>query len=360
MRLTKLEYVWLDGNDKVGLRSKSRNVNIKSENPQTPPTIDNIIEHAPEWSFDGSSTSQAETKLSDLILKPVKIFPNPFAGQNPHNAAFIVLCEVYDLEGNPHASNTRAILRESYSNNKNSHNTIFSAEQEFVFWNPKENWPADWGDNGDLPEPQGSYYCGVGAGLTPLRYVIEQHAHACTQMGLYYEGNNAEVMKSQWEYQIGPLDAIDAADSLWVSRYVLQRLAENRGVAINYDPKPIEGDWNGSGCHINFSTNDMRNGDMEHIESVCEKLGESHETMMSSNVYGIDNDKRLTGNHETSSIDTFSFGVSDRSASVRIPPTTVVNGGSGYIEDRRPAANMDPYLAYASLLDVLAPEDENA
>ena len=193
MRLTKLEYVWLDGNDKVGLRSKSRNVNIKSDNPQAPPTIDNIIEHAPDWSFDGSSTSQAETKLSDLILKPVKIFPNPFAGQNPNNAAFIVLCEVYDLEGNPHASNTRAILRESYSNNKNSHNTIFSAEQEFVFWNPKENWPADWGDNGDLPEPQGSRGaalswqsgCGEEEGIRGhLPRVPDQKRHQCARREL--------------------------------------------------------------------------------------------------------------------------------------------------------------------------------
>ena len=358
MRLVKLDYIWLDGNKAVGIRSKSRNVNIPTDNPQIPPSIDDIIEHAPEWSFDGSSTNQAVTESSDLVLKPVKVYKNPFVAPNSQIPAFLVLCEVYDLEGNPHETNNRSTLRDAFANNKDSHNTIFSVEQEYVLWNPKENWPAEWGDHGNEVAPQGNYYCGVGGDLAPLRFVVEQHAQACVQTGLFYEGSNAEVMMSQWEYQLGPMDAIDAADSLWISRYVLQRIAESRGIGVNYDPKPVEGDWNGSGAHINFSTAAMRNGDMENITSVCEKLAEGHKELMSGNVYGVGNEKRLTGKHETSSIEDFSYGVSDRSASIRIPPVTVKNDGAGYLEDRRPAANMDPYLAYAAILNTIKVEED--
>ena len=359
MRQVKLEYVWLDGCEPVGIRSKTRNVNIPSENPQIPPTIDNIIEHAPEWSYDGSSTNQAVTENSDLSLKPVKVFKNPFVPPQSPIPSFIVLCEVYDMDGNPHATNNRAILRDAFSNNKESDKTIFSVEQEYVLWNPKENWPAEWGEHGEYPAPQGDYYCGVGGDLSPLRFVVEQHAQACSQIGLYYEGNNAEVMKSQWEYQLGPMDAIDAADSLWISRYILQRVAESRGIGINYDPKPVEGDWNGSGAHINFSTHSMRSGDMDLMNTICEKLADGHGELMSSSDYGVGNERRLTGKHETSSIEDFSYGVSDRSASIRIPPVTVKNDGAGYLEDRRPAANMDPYLAYAAILNTIKVE-ENA
>ena len=165
-------------------------------------------------------------------------------------------------------------------------------------------------------------------------------------------------MLSQWEYQLGPMDAIDAADSLWISRYILQRVAESRGIGVNYDPKPVEGDWNGSGAHINFSTDDMRNGDMSHMYTVCERLSEGHAELMSSGAYGVGNERRLTGKHETSSIEEFSYGVSDRSASIRIPPVTVKNDGAGYLEDRRPSANMDPYLAYAAILNTIKVEED--
>ena len=60
-------------------------------------------------------------------------------------------------------------------------------------------------------------------------------------------------------------------------------------------------------------------------------------------IYGADNDQRLTGKHETQSIKKFSYGISDRGASIRIPIFTVNNEWCGYLEDRRPAANADPY-----------------
>ena len=329
--LVKLEYVWLDGYKTPNLRSKVKYMML----PEV--TLDTV----PEWGFDGSSTMQAEGDNSDCILKPVKIY-----------GGTIVLCEVMNPDGTPHKSNTRAKLREVVNEELDM---WFGIEQEYVFMNPETKRPFGWPETG-FPDPQGRYYCGVGGDVVRLRPIVDEHASVCLNMGIPISGTNAEVMLSQWEYQVGTAGPIDVCDDLWVARYLLEIIAEAAGVGVSLAPKPIEGDWNGSGAHINFSTKKLREeGGKRYITNIIKLLMDSHEEHIKE--YGLDNDKRLTGEHETQHIDVFSSGDSDRGASIRIPPATAQTY-KGYLEDRRPAANVDPYRAVARLSKTICNVEE--
>jgi len=343
-QMTKFEYIWTDGSSSI--RSKTKYMVIDRSKIKSP---SDFISNIPEWSFDGSSTNQAKTENSDCILKPVKIVPNTTSMNR--FPSFIVLCEVLDSDGNAHETNTRSKLLDRVKETELD-DMWFSVEQEFTMMNPFNNKPIGWEEySNDTPPPQGDYYCGVGFGSVEGRELIEQHALACIGSGITIAGTNAEVMLSQWEYQTEPKPAIEAADDLIISRFLLQRIGERMNVAISYDPKPVDGDWNGAGAHINFSTNHMReNADMDYMNLICSSMGAYHEKAIE--VYGKGNERRLTGKHETSSIDKFTWGELDRTASIRIPLHTVQNEGKGYLEDRRPAANVDPYEAFSYLMGV--------
>jgi glutamine synthetase len=342
-----VEYVWLDGYDTPNLRSKTKIMFVE----------DGKDVFLPEWSFDGSSTRQAAIeginfKGTDCILKPVYVINDPFRGAN-HK---IALCEVYEPDGiTPHQSNTRRKLAEMHATQAVRDAECWMGwEQEYTLMTKKhafakeEMFPLGFNDAEHLPRPQGEYYCAVGSDNVIGRQIAEKHAEMCLRAGISICGINAEVLLAQWEYQLGIVNELEGCDQLWLSRYILHRVAEEHGVIVSIDPKPKTGDWNGSGCHLNFSTAAMRaDGGLDEIHKACEKLEKAHKEHIAE--YGNGNERRLSGFHETSSIDEFSYGESERNTSVRIPVATTLKG-KGYFEDRRPASSCDPYRVSAVML----------
>jgi glutamine synthetase len=320
-------YVWIDGSGE-NLRCKTR----------TSDFIPKKAEEMPIWNFDGSSTGQAEGSNSDVYLYPVALFNDPFRrGDNK-----IVLCETYKYNKKPADSNHRKTCKEVMEQVK-AEKPWFGIEQEYTLLS-LDGHPFGWPKLG-YPGPQGPYYCGVGADKVYGRDVLEAHYRACLYAGVKICGTNAEVMPAQWEFQVGPCEGIEMGDHLWMARFLLHRVAEDFGVVVSLDPKPMPGNWNGAGAHTNYSTEAMRNeGGIKHIDAAIEKLKAEHPRHI--RLYdpkdGLDNARRLTGHHETSSIHDFSAGVANRGASIRIP-RHVGEDQMGYLEDRRPASNCDPY-----------------
>ena len=322
------KYIWLDGyTPEQNLRSK-----IQVAGSDEPPI----------WAFDGSSTQQAEGGQSDCVLKPVSNYKITGVNHLWHQNT-LVMCEVLNSDYIPHESNYRTKC-EAFIDDE----WWFGFEQEYFFYRNGE--PLGW-NAGKEPAPQGQYYCAVGSENVAGREISERHLKACLDAGIQLTGTNAEVALGQWEYQCFG-KGVKAGDDLWVSRYLLYEIAEEYDVDIVLHPKPKVGDWNGSGMHANFSNEEMRTaGSQSLMNELCEKLGNRHEEAIKE--YGSDNDMRLTGLHETQSIDDFSYGVSDRGASIRIPIYTVDHDWNVYLEDRRPASNADPYRIIAHIVETL-------
>ncbi|WZZ16462.1 hypothetical protein YC2023_109551 [Brassica napus] len=214
-------------------------------------------------------------------------------------------------------------------------------------------------------------------------YGIEEE-YTLMQKGIGISGVNGEVMPGQWEFQVGPVEGISAGDQVWVARYLLERITEISGVNFSFDPKPVPsmrnngglaviknaieklqvkhkeniaayGEVYGESVHeriteisgVNFSFDpkpvpSMRNnGGLAVIKNAIEKLQVKHKENIAA--YGEGSERRLTGKHETAYINTFSWGVANRGASVRVGRDTEKEGKC-YFEDRRPASNMDPYV----------------
>ena len=339
MSKAKLEYIWLDGYKPTqNMRSKTK---IEDN-------FSGKLEDCPIWSFDGSSTKQAVGNFSDCLLKPVAIYPDP-ARIN----GYLVMAEVLNSEGIPHESNARATI-----DNESDEDFWFGFEQEYFIMDTKTELPLGF-PVGGYPGPQGLYYCSVGGKNTHGREVIERHADLCIEAGLNFEGINQEVACGQWEFQVFAKGAKAAGDQVWIARYLLDRLCEEYDYYIEYHPKPIKGDWNGSGMHANFSNTLLRTcGSKEIYEKVCEAFRPVIKEHIE--VYGEFNYERLTGLHETASINDFSYGVSDRGASIRIPIITVERGYKGWLEDRRPASNADPYKVAARIIETVSSVSVNA
>ena len=331
MARIKLEYIWLDGYEPTqNMRSKTKveeHENFKG-----------TLEELSNWSFDGSSTRQADGGSSDCLLVPVAIYPDP-ARLN----GYLVMCEVMNADGTPHKSNGRATIDDE------NDDFWFGFEQEYFIMDTKTQLPLGF-PVGGYPAPQGMYYCSVGGKNTHGRKLVEEHADLCIAAGLNFEGINQEVACGQWEFQLFAKGAKKAGDEIWVARYLLDRLTEKYGYYIEYHPKPLgDTDWNGSGMHANFSNSTLRTcGSREVYEKICEAFRPVAKEHIA--VYGAHNEQRLTGKHETASINDFSYGISDRGASIRIPLITVQKGWKGWLEDRRPASNGDPYKIAARII----------
>jgi glutamine synthetase len=331
-----VEYVWIGGSNE--LRSKARVLSKNDYLNQDPSKL-------PDWNYDGSSTEQAEGKLSEVMIRPIRVCRCPFR----RNDNLIVLCDAYDPGWNPIPTNTRYNANVHF-NTKLDEIPWFGIEQEFFLINAKTKRPLGFNDEvASNPTKQGQYYCSVGTGNAFGRQIMDEALDNMIYAGLNVSGINAEVAPGQWEYQIGPATGIDAGDQMWLSRYILERTAEKYNVIIEYHPKPLgeNADWNGSGLHTNFSTKKMReSGGIDVIVEAIEKLKEKHyEHMM---IYGKDNELRMSGKHETASFHNFTSGVANRGASVRIG-NSVYAQGQGYFEDRRPASNADPYLVTSKI-----------
>jgi glutamine synthetase len=322
------EYVWIGGNGD-DLRCKTMTI----DKPEI-----TSVDQLRVWNYDGSSTGQAPGKDSEVYLKPVAFYPDPFRkGKN-----IIVLCEACLPDGKltPIPTNTRHAANAMFQS-KLDEVPWFGIEQEYTLFYNDCTTPFGWPKNG-YPRPQGPFYCSAGTENAYGRRISEAHYRACLYCGVKIAGTNAEVMPGQWEYQVGPCVGIESGDHMIMSRYILMRVCEDFDVVVSFAPKPIPGDWNGAGCHTNFSTKAMReDGGYDVIIKAIEKMGKKHLEHIAC--YGKDNEKRLTGAHETAPIDKFSYGVAHRGASVRIPRQTKLDG-KGYFEDRRPASNIDPYV----------------
>jgi glutamine synthetase len=336
------EYVWIDGTG-INLRSKARTL----DKPVT------SVSDLPEWNYDGSSTMQAVTHDSEVTLKPVNYFADPFRGGDN----ILVLCTTYRRnrvtgEEVPANTNFRHYAEPIFEAVKD-HHCWFGMEQEYTLFEKMtilNQQPLGW-PLGGYPVAQGPYYCSVGATICYGRVIMDKHYKACLAAQINISGTNCETLPGQWEFQIGPCEGIEIGDHMVMARYLLGRITEDLDVGVSFDPKPVKGDWSGSGCHTNFSTIEMREeGGYEHIQNAVEKLSEAHKKHII--LYGAGNERRLHGGHETCHIDIFRAGVGDRGASIRIP-TQTKREGKGYFEDRRPASNIDPYVVGAVLCSTI-------
>lgn len=334
-----LEYVWIDLNG-----------NLRSKIKVNQGYVMHSINSCPVWNFDGSSTGQSLSgDVSDVIISPVRLYNNPLLSPNSK----IVLCECLNADMTPHETNSRTQCKKTAENFANL-KCLFGIEQEYTILQ-RDGQPYKWLNMSDPGlGDQGPYYCSVGGDRSFGREIADEHLLCCLQAGINICGTNAEVMPSQWEFQIGTCDTLTVSDDLIVARFILHKITEKHNCSVSFYPKLFT-EWNGSGGHTNFSTLKMREaGGMKYIIDACEKLSNKHVEHIK--VYGVDNDKRLTGKHETSSIHIFSWGEKNRNCSVRIPLQVCIDD-RGYLEDRRPASNMDPYLVTEIMIRTICSDE---
>ncbi len=328
----KLEYIWLDGYEPVAnLRSKT----LVKDFDDFP-----TLEQLPQWGFDGSSTKQAEGHNSDCILKPVAVYPDA-----TRNNGALVMCEVMLPDGTPHPTNARATILDDPD-------AWFGFEQEYFLI--KNGKPLGFPEEG-FPAPQGPYYTGVGYKNVGdvARDIVEEHLDLCIAAGINHEGINAEVAKGQWEFQIFGKGSKTAADQVWVARYILAACARSTASTSSSIASRSAATGTAPACtRTSPPSTCAKKGGKEYFEKLMAAFDKYRNEHIA--VYGPDNHLRLTGLHETQSIDKFNYGIANRGASIRVPHSFVNNGYKGYLEDRRPNSAGDPYKIASRILQTMA------
>lgn len=336
------EYIWIGGNNEF--RSKVRYVKDESD--------------ITDWSYDGSSTDQASTENSEVILRPIAKYWN-YSGNFISDKLF-VLCETFYMKDSgelvPLVNNYRHTAAKYVTDD-----IWFGFEQEFFIYDLVRGKMI--GNYHNMP-PQGQYYCSVEAvndyrygkvslenrNVGDVRVLTEKIAQRCADLRLGITGWNLEVAPGQTEIQIFG-KGLRACDDLMMMRYLAHRVLSEFCMKPVFSPKPIGSKWNGSGLHTNVSTGMTRDkGGIEVIKSMMRSLAVAHAEHIAE--YGEGNDARLTGLHETSSMNEFSWSVGGRHTSVRIPRLCALEG-KGYFEDRRPSANADPYRIAARIVKTI-------
>jgi glutamine synthetase len=352
-----VEYLWTGFDNTFVTTVASTNINVtkkrffskvKTLEVKYSSLVKLSLTDIPIWSFDGSSTGHvipnSVNTNSEVMLKPVKLFHHPFASES---IQYLVLCDIFDIDGKPNKYSSRENVLDTFTTNTHLL-PWYGLEQEYVFMDALTNGIYGWDLYNVSKWPkQNDHYCNISIFHKKLRTIVEEHYNKCLFVGINISGFNSEVMQSQWEFQIGPSCGIDAPDELTVARYILERLAESNDLYINYHSKPLTS-YNGSGCHHNFSTVQTRilteTNYQQFYSRLFDKFSLGH--IHTLNFYGADNNHRLTGIHETSSMDKFTYGIGTRHTSIRIPVNTYT-----YFEDRRPSASIDPYLSTSALLN---------
>jgi glutamine synthetase len=354
------EYIWIDS---LGaMRSKTK----VFENLENNVTLYSFS----EWSFDGSSCGMAFGKKSDVVMRPVCFFRDPFRQEWKNVECYLVLCNTYTMDGCPHIANNRHECMLVCEKSKDQ-DPWFGMEQEYILYELTDQGVKPYGwQSADRPSakfpnqehpkvlssavcneilPSAPSYCGVGGDRAFGRKIVEKHFQYCLYAGIKVCGINGEVTPSQWEAQIGICTGEEIGDHLWIARYILSRVAEEYGAFVELHPKPVGDAWNGSGGHCNFSTKAMREeGGLDAIIEACKKMEPVEMRELHLQAYGDESNKlRLSGKHETSKYDEFAWGFSDRGCSVRIPHN------AKYAEDRSPSADFDPYKVVTRLLKTI-------
>ena len=322
----------------------------------------------PIWDFNGDSTGQfnetsetSETSettetSTEMVLTPVFVcndpirpgYNHPKHGKNFHSG-FIVLCEVTYQNEKPVRGCNRQWAKTVFDANIDK-DPKFGMKQEYYIFDPRTQTPMGFKDNKSIRK-QGHYYARMGENNG--RGIAEKHMEMCLSAGINISEMNANVGPSQWTYNIGFCTGIEASDQLMVSRYLLERICEASCVAISWHPKPVIGEWNGSGCHVMYGTKYTRceveneSDGYNYIKQTINNLEAKHSEMLLT--FSDGNRTRLDGNNDSSLLDKFTWGVGTYNKSVSVP-CQVMKSKKGYIIDMRPGADMDPYLTTATIL----------